>query len=119
VSSIERSAGLEVFMDIMNLRMGDQWNPELEKHILASDRFLLFWSEYAAKSKWVQWEREKAVEAKGPDVLELHLLRYTPIDQVPPELRKYHFNDPYLLARDGELYRQEQAAKAAGSSGAD
>lgn len=114
VSSIRRSTGLEVFVDVVDLRVGDQWNPELEKHILASDKLLLFWSENSAKSRWVEWEWRQAVKAKGEDVLELHLLRATPMDLVPEELRKYHFNDVYLLARDAELYRREQAAKAAG-----
>jgi hypothetical protein len=110
VSSIRRSTGMDVFVDVVDLRMGDQWNPALEKHILSSDRFLLFWSENAAKSEWVKWEREQAVKAKGEDVLELHLLRQTPIDLVPQELRKYHFNDIYIQARDAELLRQQQAA---------
>jgi hypothetical protein len=113
VSSIQRSAGLKVFMDVIDLRMGEQWNPALDEHIQASDRFLLFWSENSAKSRWVTWEREHAIKAHGEDVLELHLLRFTPIDQVPEELRKYHFNDVYIMARDAELYRREQAARAA------
>jgi hypothetical protein len=113
VSSIRRSAGLEVFVDVVDLRVGDQWNPELEKHILASDKLLLFWSENSAKSRWVEWEWKQAVKAKGEDVLELHLLRSTPMDLVPEELRKYHFNDIYILARDAELYRREQGARAA------
>ena len=114
VSSIERSAGIKVFMDVVDLRVGEEWNPALEKHILASDKLLLFWSENSAKSRWVEWEWKQAVQAKGEDVLELHLLRYTPIDLVPEELRKYHFNDIYLMVRDAELYRREQAAKASG-----
>jgi hypothetical protein len=88
--------------------VGEEWNPALEKHILASDRFLLFWSEHTPKSRWVEWEWKHAVQAKGESVLELHLLRYTPIDQVPPDLRKYHFDDPYIRHRDAELYRLER-----------
>ncbi|HEX2211219.1 MAG TPA: toll/interleukin-1 receptor domain-containing protein [Longimicrobium sp.] len=111
VSSIRRSAGLEVFVDVVSLRMGDEWNPELDRHIRESDRFLLFWSENTPKSKWVTWERQKAVELHGEDVLELHLLRYTPINQVPVDLRRYHFNDIYIIARDAELYRRVEAGK--------
>lgn len=117
VSSIERSAGLKVFVDVVDLRMGDQWNPELEKHILASDRFLLFWSENAAKSRWVKWEREQAVKAKGEDVLELHLLSLTPMELVPEDLRKYHFNDIYLQVRDAERHRRAQREAAAKPGG--
>jgi hypothetical protein len=116
VSSIERSAGLEVFMDVIDLRMGDQWEPKLRSRIAASDRFLLFWSEHAAGKKWVTWEWEQALAAKGEDALELHLLRSTPIELIPEPLRKYHFNDVYLLAYDAELYRREQAARAAAAN---
>lgn len=118
VSSIRRSAGLDVWMEVIDLRIGEEWNPALDAHILSSDRFLLFWSEHTPRSKWVTWERERAVAAHGEDVLELHLLRYTPIDQVPEDLRKYHFNDLYILARDAELYRREQAEKAAAAAAA-
>jgi len=55
------------------------------------------------------------VKARGEDVLELHLLRFTPIDQVPADLRKYHFNDIYIIARDAELHRRAQAAAATGA----
>ncbi|HEX5871601.1 MAG TPA: toll/interleukin-1 receptor domain-containing protein, partial [Longimicrobium sp.] len=115
-SSIRRSAGIEVKVDVLFLEMGERWNEELLKEIEACDKLMLFWSEHTPKSKWVEWEWKHAVEKKGEDVLELHLLRHTPIDQVPEELRKYHFNDVYLLARDAELYRREQAAKAAAAS---
>lgn len=116
VASIEVSAGLKVWMDVIDLRMGDQWNPKLDEHIRASDRFLLFWSEHAADSDWVTWERKKAVELHGERVLELHLLRFTPIEKVPEDLRKYHFNDIHLQAIDAQRYRDEQAAKAAAAA---
>lgn len=112
VSSIEVSAGIKVWMDVIDLRMGDRWNNKLDEHIRSSDRFLLFWSEHAADSEWVAWERKKAVELHGEEVLELHLLRFTPIEKVPEDLRKYHFNDVHLLAIDAQRYRDEQAAKS-------
>ena len=116
VSSIERSAGLKVFMDVIDLRMGDRWEPELSSRIASSDRFLLFWSEHAAGKKWVTWEWQQALDAKGEDALELHLLRTTPIELIPERLRHFHFNDIYLQARDAELYRREQAARAAAAN---
>lgn len=119
VSSIERSAGLKVFMDVIDLRMGDRWEPELSSRIASSDRFLLFWSEHAAGKKWVTWEWQQALDAKGEDALELHLLRTTPIELIPERLRHFHFNDIYLQARDAELYRREQAAKAAAANAPD
>lgn len=113
VSSIERSAGLKVFMDVIDLRMGDRWETELSKEIAASDRFLLFWSEHAAGKKWVTWEWQQALNAKGEDALELHLIRTTPIEMIPERLRHFHFNDIYLQAIDAELYRLERAAREA------
>lgn len=109
VSSIERSAGLKVFLDVIDLRMGDQWETELRRHIAQSDRFLLFWSEFTAGKKWVEWEWKQALAAKGDDALELHVLRAAAIDSIPEPLRRYHFNDVHLLARDAELYRREHA----------
>lgn len=111
-SSIHRSAGIDVKVDVLFLEMGERWDQELLKEIEACDKLMLFWSEHTPKSDWVKWEWEHAVKAKGEHVLELHLLRHTPIDQVPQELRKYHFDDPYIRHRDAELYRREQAAKA-------
>ena len=115
-SSIRRSAGIDVKVDVLFLEMGEQWNQELLEEIEACDKLLLFWSEHTPGSKWVEWEWKHAVQTKGEDVLELHLLRHTPIDQVPEELRKYHFNDKYIMARDAELYRREQAARAAAAN---
>jgi hypothetical protein len=115
-SSIRRSAGIEVKVDVLFLEMGEQWNQGLLEEIEACDKLLLFWSEHTPRSRWVEWEWKHAVQVKGEDVLELHLLRHTPIDQVPEELRKYHFNDVYIMARDAELYRREQAAKAAAAN---
>ncbi|WP_420129831.1 TIR domain-containing protein [Longimicrobium sp.] len=118
-SSIRRSAGIDVKVDVLFLEMGEKWNDGLLREIEACDKLMLFWSEHTPKSKWVEWEWKHAIQTKGEDVLELHLLRHTPIDQVPEELRKYHFNDAYIMARDAELYRLEQAAKAAAAKPAD
>jgi hypothetical protein len=106
VSSIRRSAGLEVFVDVVSLRMGEDWEKRLREQIASSDRFLLFWSEHAAGKKWVTWEWEQALDARGEDALELHLLRATPIDTIPDRLRRFHFDDVYLRAIDAERYRR-------------
>jgi hypothetical protein len=98
---------MDVFVDRTHLRMGEEWEPGLRRNILESDRFLLFWSEFAAASKWVRRELDEAVAAHGEDVLELHLLRHVDMKAIPENLRKYHFNDVYLLARDAELHRLE------------
>ncbi|HEU0077567.1 MAG TPA: toll/interleukin-1 receptor domain-containing protein, partial [Longimicrobiaceae bacterium] len=110
ISSIRRSAGLEVFIDVVSLRMGEQWEPTLRAHILACDRFLLFWSEHARDSRWVNWEWQQALDAKGEEVLELHLLHHVPAEDVPERLRKFHFDDVYLQARDAEFFRRVPAA---------
>lgn len=109
ISSIRRSAGLEVFVDVVSLRMGEEWKPALRQRIMACDRFLLFWSEHARDSPWVTWEWQQALDVKGDDGLELHLLRHVSTEGIPERLLGFHFNDVYLQARDAELYRREHA----------
>lgn len=110
VSSIARSTGMDIFVDRTSLRMGEEWEPALLAHIAESERFLLFWSEFAAQSAWVRREMDEAIAAHGEDVLELHLLRHVPADSIPERLRKFHFDDPYLLARDADLHRERAAS---------
>jgi hypothetical protein len=51
-----RRAGLRVFFDKDNLKSGQQFNPELSKAVLNSQHFVLYLSEKAASSSWVEKE---------------------------------------------------------------
>jgi hypothetical protein len=36
-------SGLDVFVDVVKLRSGQDWEEELRKHIASADVFYLFW----------------------------------------------------------------------------
>jgi len=74
VGAIERSAGLDVFLDCLDLRASEDWKPRLEYEIARRDRFLLFWSRRARSSRWVRWEWEQALRQKDVSALQLHPL---------------------------------------------
>lgn len=119
VSSIAQSTGMEIFVDCTHLRMGEEWELALLEHILDSDRFLLFWSEFAAQSTWVRRETEEAVDAHGASVVELHPLRHTPVDSLPDYLRKLHADDIYLQVRDADAARASALWARTGESAVD
>jgi hypothetical protein len=106
VSSIRRSTGMDIFVDRTTLKMDEEWEPALGEHIRSRERFLLFWSEFAERSKWVRKEMDLAIETHGLDAVELHLLRHVPAEKIPEPLRHRNFDDVYLLAIDAELYRR-------------
>ena len=84
---------LEVFLDVLTLRSGQNWEQELWEAIPANDVFYLFWSEHAKQSEWVEKEWRCALHARGLDFIDPCPLvppeRATP----PPELASKHFND--------------------------
>ena len=108
VSELRRSAGVDVFIDCIDLRASEEWKPALEKEIGARDLFFLFWSSHARQSQWVDWEWRLALKMnKGIRVRPLE-----PADRAPPpeELRHLHFNDVYMLVA--------QSSRQAPSAGA-
>lgn len=99
VAAVRISAGLDVFLDCLSLRPGDQWKGELAREIVERDQFLLFWSSHAGASEWVNWELREALEKKDPDSIQVHPLESVERAPPPPELQHLHFGDPYVLAR--------------------
>lgn len=59
------SVGVDVFVDVTDLRNGDSWEEQLWQEIPDRDLFCLFWSEPASRSEWVEKEWRAALEAKG------------------------------------------------------
>jgi hypothetical protein len=55
VAAIRIAAKVEVFLDCHDLNPGEAWEPRLAQGD-GCDTFLLFWSDAAAESRWVQWE---------------------------------------------------------------
>ncbi len=105
VAAVRIAAGLDIFLDCLDLTPGEQWKPQLDEEIIKRDLFLLFWSEHAKESKWVTWEWQTALKDKGKDHMQIHPLE--PNVKPPEELSDLHFSDVYMWVRKGN-----QAARA-------
>ena len=93
---------LEVFLDVLNLRSGEDWSKRLRKEIPSRDIFYLFWSESASRSNWVEMEWRCALEARGLDFIDPVPL-VSPSKVSPPrELASRHFNDWVLAFMRGQ-----------------
>lgn len=88
--------GLDVFVDVIDLRSGQNWERELEKRISKSDVFYLFWCRHAVNSDWVEKEWRWALAAKGQDFIDPVPLEGPEVAPPPRELADKHFNDPLL-----------------------
>ena len=99
VAAVRTSAGLDIFMDCLDLHPGEQWKPRLHSEILKRDLFMLFWSRHTLKSQWVEWEWTTAYEEKGTEAFQLHPL--DPAQDAPPpeKLAELHFDDPLMMIR--------------------
>lgn len=103
VATLETHCGLQVFLDCVSMRPNAKWQALLPEMVLRSDQLLLFWSEAAQRSQWVDREWRIAFEAKGIDGIEVHPL--VPYDQapLPAELAEFvHGNDPMMVIRAHE-----------------
>ncbi|HSN87941.1 MAG TPA: toll/interleukin-1 receptor domain-containing protein [Thermoanaerobaculia bacterium] len=89
-----QAAGVDVFVDVLSLREGDDWPKRLEREVVSRDRFCLFWSADASTSEWVEKEWRAAYAAKG--IAYIHPVPLADPRDVPPppELgSSKHFND--------------------------
>lgn len=97
------TVGVEPFFDVDSLRMGEDWQQRLLREVPTKDRFLLFWSENARKSEWVEREWRLALRERGLDyILPVPLQPSTP----PKELSKLQFNDRFARMVDYERLRR-------------
>jgi molecular chaperone DnaK len=93
---------LDVFLDVVKLRSGEDWEKRLWSVIPESDVFYLFWSAAAKESTWVEKEWRCALTSRGADFIDPVPL-VSPKDVPPPEeLSKMHFNDWSLAYRRGK-----------------
>ncbi len=88
--------GLDVFVDVIDLRSGQNWEHELVQRIWKSDVFYLFWCRHAMKSVWVDKEWHWALAAKGQDFIDPIPLDTPELAPAPDELAEKQFNDPLL-----------------------
>jgi hypothetical protein len=87
---------LEVFLDAMSLRSGENWGRRLFEEIPKADIFYLFWCRHARESRWVRREWRCAFKAKGIDFIDPIPLESPKNAPPPEELKGKHFNDPIL-----------------------
>lgn len=101
LASVRINAGIDVFLDCLSMKPGEEWKSTIAREILKRDQFLLFWSQAAAKSKWVTWEWQTALNEKGKQDIQIHPLQFN----VPPpgELSDLHFNDIFMALRDSTV----------------
>ena len=92
---------LDIFMDVKDLRSGDEWEKVLEHEIADRDIFYLCWSIAASKSKNVEKEWRYALSCKGLDCIEPVPIDPPELCPPPDELKKKHFNDTLLYFIEG------------------
>jgi hypothetical protein len=93
---------LDVFLDVLSLRSGQDWEQELWRVIPSKDIFYLFWSRNASQSEWVEKEWRCALEARGLEFIDPVPLVSPDVVPPPPELASRYFNDWILAFKRGE-----------------
>jgi serine/threonine protein kinase len=94
-------AGIDHFFDRAYLKTGDVFPQVIQDYINSADLFVLFWSENASKSEYVQKERRQALERAFPQVkphqaakLSIYPMSIEPRAELPNDMRDYyHFGE--------------------------
>jgi TIR domain len=91
-----RLASIDYFQDI-DMDPGERWEQELYRRIDQCDLFLLFWSQAAKDSEWVQREVQYALGLgkRVPDIRPV-VIEGPPVPLPWDELAHLHFNDRLL-----------------------
>jgi hypothetical protein len=87
---------IDVFVDVLSLRSGQDWEMQIRQQIPARDVFFLFWSLNAARSKEVEKEWRIALEMRGLGYIDPIPLTDPRVSPPPNELARLHFNDIYV-----------------------
>lgn len=66
IAKIHEALGIDVFFDKHRLKAGFIYSEEISQFIQTADTFVLCWSENAAKSDYVEKERQKALSLAYP-----------------------------------------------------
>jgi TIR domain/Predicted nucleotide-binding protein containing TIR-like domain len=83
-----RALPVDVWMDISNLRPGEEWNAAIAEALEASIGFLFFLSPRSLRSAWVRREVQIAATASGRLIIPVML--HEPLD-VPPILSQWQW----------------------------
>lgn len=94
-------AGIEHFFDRTYLKAGDIFPQVIQDYINSADLFVLFWSENASKSEYVDKERKQALELAFPQVkpqheakLSIYPMSIEPHAELPNDMKdNYHFGE--------------------------
>ena len=95
VRSLQIFTGIDVFLDCLSMRPGEEWKLKLKKEIQQRDIFWLFWSRSAMASEWVGWEWRTALEEKSISGIQPHPLEPSELAPPPPELSDLQFGAMY------------------------
>ncbi|MCI0559859.1 MAG: toll/interleukin-1 receptor domain-containing protein [Nitrososphaera sp.] len=87
---------LDIFVDVLSLRSGQNWQAKLEEHVPKKDIFYLFWSQPAACSEWVEREWRLALQRRGLNYIDPVPLEEPDRAPPPQELSALHFSDAYV-----------------------
>lgn len=95
IRSLQIVADIDVFVDCLSIRPGEEWENVLRNEIFNREMFWLFWSRGAMASKSVEWEWHTAYALKGKKYIQPHPLE--PIDLAPPpkELEALQFGNAF------------------------
>lgn len=93
--------GIEHFFDRTYLKAGDIFPQVIQDYINAADLFVLFWSENASKSEYVEKERTQALGLAFPQVetqqeakLSIYPMSIEPRAELPSDMKdNYHFGE--------------------------
>jgi hypothetical protein len=84
---------LDIFLDAVHLRVGEDWQQRLETEIATRDRFFLFWSAAACRSPWVEFEWRTALRTRGLEHIAPVRLDELALAPPPADLASRHFGD--------------------------
>jgi hypothetical protein len=95
VRSLQIFTGIDVFLDCLSVRPGEEWKQKLIKEIRERDIFWLFWSRSAMASEWVRWEWRTALAEKSLSGIQPHPLEPSELAPPPQELSDLQFGALY------------------------
>jgi len=91
IRNVYKALGDESFIDIEQLRSGQDWNAALMREIDSADIFQLFWSDTASQSRYVEQEWRHAFQHPKGESFIRPVYWKKPMAPPPAELSRIHF----------------------------